>query len=403
MSQMMKAEELRPCARNSYFFDDIAGEAWEEFKRSIETSGIIEPLIISPDKVVVSGHQRLRAARELGITEVPVEVRLFNSPDELIKQLIETNIRQRGLGNGNPVKLGRCLKELERIAGVRDGSTNKPGDNRIGEPQNAVHAKTQADLAKELGMSVDKIQRYKALASSSPGIQEAIEEGKITPTTALKIIRGLSQEEQEALADQLTGARYTGAQIREMADELASNRKDMESLRQSLEEEKAKKAEVKEIVKEVVVPPADYEQAKLDAVGYAAAYDGEREMREELEEELNRLKAEGSASTSDDDIDAFVFAQKCKDFISEIRPYVLEADEIASLGSRARMRYMNGLSLLAEWANITLEDARRPPEDGEGGQAGMGGTPSDGAAAKRRALEEWKASQSWTPQIDVDG
>lgn len=34
------------------------------------------------------------------------------------EDLIETNIRQRGIGNPNPVKLGRCIKELERIYGI---------------------------------------------------------------------------------------------------------------------------------------------------------------------------------------------------------------------------------------------------------------------------------------------
>ena len=37
--------------------------------------------------------------------------------DKGLKDLIETNIRQRGIGNPNPIKLGRCIKELERIYG----------------------------------------------------------------------------------------------------------------------------------------------------------------------------------------------------------------------------------------------------------------------------------------------
>lgn len=33
--------------------------------------------------------------------------------------VVEINIRQRGIGN--PIKLGRCIKELERIYGIQNG------------------------------------------------------------------------------------------------------------------------------------------------------------------------------------------------------------------------------------------------------------------------------------------
>lgn len=38
-----------------------------------------------------------------------------------IVDLIDTNIRQRGIGNPNPIKLGRYIKELERIYGIKEG------------------------------------------------------------------------------------------------------------------------------------------------------------------------------------------------------------------------------------------------------------------------------------------
>jgi len=55
---------------------------------------------------------------------------IYNTSIKVIIQIcIETNIRQRGIGNPNPIKLGRCIKELERIYGVREGSANQKGIN----------------------------------------------------------------------------------------------------------------------------------------------------------------------------------------------------------------------------------------------------------------------------------
>lgn len=45
------------------------------------------------------------------------------------QDLIESNLRQRVLGNPNPVKLGRCIKELERIYGIQHGATSFKGTN----------------------------------------------------------------------------------------------------------------------------------------------------------------------------------------------------------------------------------------------------------------------------------
>lgn len=40
---------------------------------------------------------------------------IYNTSIKVIIQIcIETNIRQRGIGNPNPIKLGRCIKELLR-------------------------------------------------------------------------------------------------------------------------------------------------------------------------------------------------------------------------------------------------------------------------------------------------
>lgn len=46
----------------------------------------------------------------------------------ILEDLISTNIMQRGVGNVNPVKMARCIIELERIYGIRQGSE---GNSRV--------------------------------------------------------------------------------------------------------------------------------------------------------------------------------------------------------------------------------------------------------------------------------
>ena len=58
--------------------------------------------------------------------------------------LIETNIRQRGNIGGSAKQIGRRVKEIERLYGIRDGSTET--GKRSLEPNNS--ALKQDDVAK---------------------------------------------------------------------------------------------------------------------------------------------------------------------------------------------------------------------------------------------------------------
>lgn len=92
--------------------------------------------------------------------------------------LIETNIRQRGIGNPNPIKLGRCIKELERIYGVEYGGDRKSRPN-------VSDLKSQSDIAEVIGISVDTLQNYKKLTKLIPELQDWVEIGILAPTTAI--------------------------------------------------------------------------------------------------------------------------------------------------------------------------------------------------------------------------
>lgn len=201
-------KSLKPHPRNDYFFDDITGDAWQDFLLSVKTSGVIEPIVVSNNNVIISGHQRVRACKELNIEEIKADVCTYENEDQMLKDLIETNLRQRGIGNPNPVKFGRCIKELERIYGIREGSANEKGTNRIGVSNNFTDQSdtptTESDLATQLGLTRQSLQNYKKLADMIPELQDLIETGKVTATTARAIVKKLTEEEQKKLVDQLS-------------------------------------------------------------------------------------------------------------------------------------------------------------------------------------------------------
>lgn len=197
----------------------MTGEKWNEFLESVKSRGVIEPIVITPDKVIVSGHQRVRACKELGIDEITCDVHLYNNEDEILQDLLETNIRQRGDVGGSAKKVGKRIKELERIYGIKQGGSGFYGNSHVSNVEstnNSETLKTQEQLATQMGISVDTLRNYKMLADMIPELSDLVDTGIVTKTTALAIMKELSEEEQLELIDSLdTTKKITGRQIQD--------------------------------------------------------------------------------------------------------------------------------------------------------------------------------------------
>ena len=363
--RMMDVDKLKPHPKNNYFFDDIEGEPWVAFLESIETSGVIEPIIVSaPDLTIVSGHQRVRACKKLGIKQAAVEERTFDSEDEILKQLIETNIRQRGIGNANPVKFGRCIAELERIYGIKNGGDRVSESRTTNGPSGQ---KTQADLAEDLGVDKKTLQRAKKLAELPEDIQQMVMDGKVTASTASRVIARLTPEEQKQLAEQISGKdKVSNKEVEAEIEKLREENKRLKDDNKIL----AKRSEPTVIEKtvEVEVAPSDYKEVKNKAKAYDAetkrlndkleeAYKKRNELEskiKELEEQTAKEQAHGDMVAS-----AIYFIAQCGSFIRDVGGYVWLADKIADLPTRESEGYIKAAMAVRDWANVLIQNIER--------------------------------------------
>lgn len=53
--------ELKPLPNHEKYFAEIKGKGWIDFLDSIQRCGIIQPILITRDKTIISGHERVRA------------------------------------------------------------------------------------------------------------------------------------------------------------------------------------------------------------------------------------------------------------------------------------------------------------------------------------------------------
>ncbi|HRH32762.1 MAG TPA: ParB/RepB/Spo0J family partition protein [bacterium] len=144
----------------------------EELVQSVREYGIIQPLVVTKTSngyELIAGERRLRAARIVGLKEVPIVIRAAGDQEKLEIALIE-NIQREDL---NPVELALGYKKLAEEFNLN-----------------------QDQLAKKIGKSRPVVTNTLRILQLPQLIQEALINGEITEGHA-KILVGLDSEQKQ--------------------------------------------------------------------------------------------------------------------------------------------------------------------------------------------------------------
>lgn len=82
---------------DSLFSDLTTEEDDQKLLQDIEKNGIQTPLVVSQDMIIIAGHRRIRAAKQLQLTpeKIPFLVREFSTRDAMIEAAINDNMNRR--------------------------------------------------------------------------------------------------------------------------------------------------------------------------------------------------------------------------------------------------------------------------------------------------------------------
>lgn len=144
-------------------------EKLEELTESIKQHGIIQPLVITKEYdgyQLIAGERRLRAAKILGLSTVPVIIRDANDKDKLELSIIE-NVQRHNL---NPLEEAESYQRLLEEFGL-----------------------TREEISKQVGKSVPVVSNYLRLLKLPIVIKEALLENKISFSHA-KVILGYNDK-----------------------------------------------------------------------------------------------------------------------------------------------------------------------------------------------------------------
>ena len=240
MEQITKlsVHSLKVHPRNLEFFDDIEGDTYEQFKKSIQEDGVITPIIVAPDMVVVSGNQRFKACVDLGIELIPAIIReeLINE-DLKLRQLIGANF---GRLNNNPAKMRKAIAEYVGLVGLNHGGNRSSSH----QPDNL---KNRVEIAKELGISVQELDRILTLERNLiPELQQAMDKGFISKTAALGICGKLDTSDQQDLLTELASLLGDKVTARPQKDKVSATNSEIQKLTEEVKLEKEKNQKLSE-------------------------------------------------------------------------------------------------------------------------------------------------------------
>ena len=235
--QNIAVDVLKVHPRNQEFFDDISGQDYENFKKSIQEEGIISEIIVAPDMTIISGHQRYKAAKDLGMKMVPIRIREdLIDEDKKLKVLLAANF---GRTKNDEAKQRKVAVEYVRLCGYENGEM---GNGRKKEAHNGLPTKLTLDeIAHQLGTSKTNLKRALSIERNlTDSMKELLDTGIISKTLAADTIASLSPQEQEELISSLdTTKRITQKEMQKYIDEVKESKKRLESQVAELRSEKS--------------------------------------------------------------------------------------------------------------------------------------------------------------------
>jgi ParB family transcriptional regulator, chromosome partitioning protein len=172
----MKVSELKPHPINSTIYHDNP-DAQKELIHSINLNGLLEPLVINRSNMVISGHRRLQALKEIGWEKC--DCRLSEFENEIIA-LIQLN-SYRIKVESEIVREAELLK-TEYSKQIKKGRPLK-GEVRDGKNWSIVN------VSEKLGVSTTKLKKLISIKKHEPSLLEKVDLGLISVEQAYQKVR----------------------------------------------------------------------------------------------------------------------------------------------------------------------------------------------------------------------
>lgn len=202
--RIVSLSEMRAFSNHPYHVEKDAKML--ELAESIQTEGVLVPLLIRPVKgekfrfEIISGHRRKLAAEMAGLSEVPAMIKEMDD-DQAVIAMTDSNLHREHIKPSEKAFAYKMRLEAMKHQGKQTMSTSAQVEPKCDEPlgvKKLTPKRSNELLAKMVGENVNQIKRYIRLTYLIPQILLMVDEGRLALTSAVEL-SFLKEDEQYEL------------------------------------------------------------------------------------------------------------------------------------------------------------------------------------------------------------
>lgn len=266
-----------------------------ELINDIKANGLINPVTINTDHVLLAGYRRLTACKALGMEDIPVHMVSTESEEQDLKIEISENENRKEFTMTERLNYARRLQRIESIKAEQRKQSGQFGTDVPKSAPPEEQGKTRDKVAASIGIGHDTLRKAQVIAENKekfdPEEFKDWDDGKLS-----------------------TNKLYT--QLKQHKSALSKENQMLKEDHQRLEQQNSKlkheleRQPVKEVVQTVekLVTPDDYDSIKKDNIRLAAE---RKKFQEEAAEWERKYKESGKTEVALDQQ-----AQKDMDYLT---------------------------------------------------------------------------------------
>ena len=247
----IKVEDIIPSKKNFFKVNEI-----DDLAIDIEENGLSHNLLVRPagkDKYeIISGERRFLALKKLGNLTAPCKVAEELKDNDVDSEivLINTNAKTRQLSDIEKAKVIEKLEILykkKKKMGIR------------------VKGRIRENIAKDMGISGEYVEKLKKLNKLIPGLQKAVDNNKISKA-AVTHFSSMEEKEQKLILGLIKkGEEVDIEKAKALKDQIVSSAEVLQGEMDKLDSDKKKaEKELKNITNKIAKTKPDNKVNKID-------------------------------------------------------------------------------------------------------------------------------------------
>ena len=196
-SSLVESKELHIDEGFKTLIRPLAEQEFNQLEESILQNGILNPIIVTKDYVVIDGHHRYSVAQKHNL-QIPIKIMDFNSRNDIELWIIKNQFARRNLSKYERGLLALRLKPvISAMAKENQGSRTD-----LTSVRNLTNVDTKKEIAKIAGISHDTIAKIELIDNEATDeMKQLIRDKKLSIDKAYKAIKSANSSKSSSKAN----------------------------------------------------------------------------------------------------------------------------------------------------------------------------------------------------------